>query len=417
MNRVLFRFVAPVLVLWVVWLAPARSDGSNHRFTLLERDEFELDVSRYRGLRLRTRDPVLTFRVGGRLHLDGHVAEDDATAFRENDFDVRRARLYLRGKSENGFSFVLDGELAERRRGWRNLAATYSPSRSLSLRVGNFVAPFGLEEVATSNYSTFLERSIASSIAPGFQTGVRLVANGHIGEKKNRHRWVVAAAWTMEPLGEGSNDRRRTRHDGFVSRLVYAPLASSKRGVLHFGANFEYRKIRDDRRWRLATRPEAGLLPSLLSTGSLADVEDVVNVGAELVAIRGPWTIQSEYFHSHLRRSGGRNNPSFSGGYIQASWIVTGETRRYRRRSATNQGIRPESRFGAVELGVRFSALDLNDETVNGGSARNLTVGASWYLMRNMRLMANYTYADLRTRSTRDEDRIHVAQFRWLVFF
>ncbi len=417
MTRAFLRLVVPALALWMVSLAPARSEGSNHRFTLLEGEGYELDVSRYRGLRLRTRYPELTFRVGGRLHLDGHVAEDDATDFRENDFDVRRARLYLRGKSENGFSFVLDGELAEGRRGWRNLAAGYSPSRSLSLRVGNFVAPFGLEEVATSNYSTFLERAISSAIAPGFQTGVRVAANGHIGEKKNRHRWVAAAAWTMEPLGESSNDRRRTRHNGFVSRVVYAPLASSKRGVLHFGAAFEYRKIRDDRRWRLRTRPEAGLLPKLLSTGSLADVDDVFNVGAEFVAIRGPWTIQSEYMHSHLRRSAGRRNPSFSGGYIQASWVVTGESRRYRRRSATIQGIHPKSRFGAVELAVRFSVLDLNDETVNGGSARNTTVGASWYLMRNMRLMANYTYGDLKTRSTREEDRIHVAQFRWLVFF
>ena len=174
---------------------------------------------------------------------------------------------------------------------------------------------------------------------------------------------------------------------------------------------------RDRTRFRVSSKPESGLLPSLVNTGRLADVDQTATVGAELLALRGPVTFQGEYFHMFVDRSASRPDPEFQGGYAQVSWVITGERRRYSRSLGVLGGVRPRHDWGAAEIGVRYSAIDLNDETVNGGSLRNWTVGANWYIRENLRLSANYIAVDARLRNTRQSDSPHVFQMRFQLYF
>ena len=410
------RFVPLLAAIITLSVAHSRS-ASAEVFDIVENDSIDFDVSTRRGIRFRVREPDLRFRIGGRLHTDFSLAREDRTNVQRFDADLRRARLYLDARILGDFRFKIDREFAPDRRGWRNVFGEYRFSKRGSVRVGNFVAPFGLEDVTASNHSTFMERAASSALAPSFQTGVLVKTRGQFGEKKSRHRWTASAAWTMEPLGHSSNDRHGTEHHGVVSRLTYAPLAK-KRSVIHFGIATEYRDVRGGKRFRVSSRPEAGLLPTFLRTGGLADVDSTASVGAEFLILRGPFTFQSEYVHMFLQRGAGRPDPSFEGGYAQVSWVLTGERRRYSRSSGILGGVKPQSPWGAVELGVRFSVLDLNDETVNGGSLRNWTVGLNWYIRENVRLAANYVAVDARLRgATRRPDKPHVGQIRFLVFF
>ena len=401
-----------VLVSQLGWVPAA----SARTFDFIENDQVDFDFHTRKGLRLRITEPDLAFRIGGRLHADVGFADADRTPIQKSDSGLRRARLYLDATLYDDLRLRVDRELAPDRTGWRNVWARYRLRRGLKVVAGNFVAPLGLEDMAASNYSTFLERSAASTLAPSFQTGLMLKSNGRLGKSKSRHRWTASTAFMTEPLGQSSDDRRRTEHFSSVSRLTYAPLAKRRR-VFHLGAAVEYRDIQNDRRYRVSARPESSFAPTLLSTGSLRDVESVLTFGGELLALRGPWTFQSEYMRSILNRSNGRPDPSFEGGYAQISFVLTGEERRYSRSSGLLGGVRPRRSWGAVEIGLRFSALDLNDETVKGGSTRNWTIGANWYLRENVRFQANYVHVDARLRSTRDPDRPHLGQLRFQVFF
>jgi phosphate-selective porin OprO/OprP len=385
-------------------------------YDIIENDDVDFDFSTKRGLRLRFQDPKISLRIGGRFHYDFVAAEDDVTRIQKFNSDIRRGRLYLSGQVFDDFAFKIDREFAPDRRGWRNIWGRYRIRKGLSLKVGNIVAPFGMENIVASNFSTFMERAASSNLSPSFQTGVLLSAKGRFGDRNNRHRWTLTGGWMMQPLGQSSDDLHSTKHNSFVSRVTYAPLAR-KRRVIHFGGAIEVRDTRDKSLYRISSRPGSSQVRSLLRTGGIADVDTAVTFGLEGAAIYGPFTLQGEYMRTALQRSGGNKDLAFDGGYVQASVVLTGERRRYSRSSAVIGGVKPRSAWGAVEVGLRFSTLDLNDDAVRGGSADSWTVGVNWYLRENVRLMLNYVAVDARIGSPSQSDRPKIAEARLQLFF
>ena len=99
--------------------------------------------------------------------------------------------------------------------------------------------------------------------------------------------------------------------------------------------------------------------------------------------------------------------PKFQGGYAEAAYVLTGETRHYNPGSAAFGGIVPASPlsltgggWGAWEIAGRVSTIDRNDQlaTANGfvrGRQANYTAALNWYVNRNGRLMFDYLHGDV----------------------
>lgn len=382
---------------------------------LVESENWDLRASTSRGLRLRVEDPDMVFRIGGRLHADAaFFAEDESDL--DPDAKLRRGRLYLSGRILDDFGFKLEREFAPSRGEFRNVWVSYKLNHRFRVRAGNFVMPFGLEQMAASNYSTFMERSMSGSIAPSFQTGARLDAAGRFSDRRSRHRWTWSLASGTSPLGQVSDDAHRSEHWSVVTRASYAPIARRSR-VVHFGAAAEYRDVLGDDQFRIATQTESSQGPRILSTGTLGNVDGAVSLGAEAAALFGPVLLQGEYHRAFLQRSNGSDDVDFDGGYGQISWVVTGEHRQYSRRGGYFGGLSPRSDWGALELAARYSVLDLQDGPVEGGKAQNLTIGANWYLRSNLRFMFNYVRVDAEQRTTGISDDPHIFQFRAQLHF
>ncbi|MBN9545982.1 MAG: hypothetical protein J0I19_10950 [Alphaproteobacteria bacterium] len=104
------------------------------------------------------------------------------------------------------------------------------------------------------------------------------------------------------------------------------------------------------------------------------------------------------------------DHPTFSGWYVEGSWIITGETKAYSPSAINNEvggfnapvPSRPFSfsgdSWGAFELVARYSNTDLNWHTnqaastsqlagVLGGQEQVIALGLNWYLNRNVRIM------------------------------
>ncbi|MBK7951019.1 MAG: hypothetical protein IPK00_20220 [Deltaproteobacteria bacterium] len=384
------------------------------RVEIIDGDNVDFVASTSRGLKLQFRKPDLVFRIGGRLQADAAFFDADATDA-DADGKLRRGRLYLSGRVLDDFGFKIEREFAPDRGEFRNLWLSYRLNSHVRFKAGNFVSPFGLEQVASSNLLTFMERAMSGAIAPSFQTGGRVDTAGRFAKKKSRHRWTWALAVGAEPMGQVSDDTHRSEHWSVTSRATYAPIARKKL-VLHLGGSAEYRDVLGDSVYRIATSPESSLGPRFLSTGGLQDVDSVVSAGAEAAALFGPVLLQGEYQRAFLQRETG-GDVDLGGGYVQASWVVTGERREYSRRSGTFGSLEPRSDWGALELAARYSVLDLNDADVIGGEAENWTVGANWYVRRNLRFMFNYVRVHGKQRITDTSDDPQIFQFRAQLFF
>ena len=171
---------------------------------------------------------------------------------------------------------------------------------------------------------------------------------------------------------------------------------------MHIGVSGELREP-DRGLYRVRVRPEAELVESrLLDTSLLRDVDERTTLGAEAALLAGPFVLQAEYLTSELERNAG--DATFSGGYVQAGWVVTGESRRYRSRAAAIGSVRPKGDFGAVELVARYSTLDLEDGGIGGGEGTVMSAGVNWFVTPWLRLSLDLGRAEGEpNRSGRDE--------------
>ena len=96
----------------------------------------------------------------------------------------------------------------------------------------------------------------------------------------------------------------------------------------------------------------------------------------------------------------------FSGWYATGSWLLTGETRLYVVADGSFDGVKPKNDYGAWELALRFSSLDLDDEDITGGEQKNISLGLNWYYSQKVRLMLNYITVDSEKEGESDDPNI-----------
>lgn len=360
-----------------------------------------------RGLRWSSANETVHLRTGGRLHADAFIYDDDLTPL-DDSGQLRRLRLFLSGGLFKGVQwqdvrFKIEGELAPKRIGWRNLYATYRGIENTEIRLGQFVAPQLFEDLMSSNDLMFMERSLAAALAPRFRAG------GTIGYWQRQ--WSVRAGGFGDSLNGDNFDATRADGPSFTGRVTGAPWRR-KRQVLHLGASVTWRDVDETESFRVRSRPESAGAERLVDTGNLLGVDTDLTVGAELAAVWGPVALQGEYLHKFVEINNAAD-PEFHGGYVQLSWFPTGESRRYSSRRAVFREVVPKRKWGAVELALRYSGLDLTDAGIRGGDEQNVSVGINWYFLRNFRLMFNYIHVDANVRNTLAKDRPNIFQFRF----
>ena len=229
-----------------------------------------------------------------------------------------------------------------------------------------------------------------------------------------------------QPFNNTKNDPLKYGSDRWQGafRLVYSPI-HTKHKVYDFGVTGIYKDVPSktpgsaplaDVRFR--TRPEARTkkTPFFLDTQPI-QATSYTTYGVEAAGLWGPLVIESEYYHTHVNRTGGITNLNFHGGYIQSSYVLTGESRRYKFSNGSFNKITPEKPCGAWEIAARYSYLNLNDADIKGGREHNTALSLSWYINQHVRLLTNYVHAAIHPHSQmprRDLDSLGVrAQVVW----
>lgn len=389
------------------------------------KDTGQISDSKYEDLkeRVKKEESPYELEVGGRILADWAVfSADDSLGDDLNGHGVefRSARIVISGSFENNIMFKANYDFAGD--GDADFKDVFIGMQKIpylgNIKLGHFKEPFSLEEQTSSKYITFMERGLPNAFSPGRNTGAMIYNSG----LDKRMSWALGAFYDTDSFGDGFNDHTDINLSG---RITGAPLYKHNgQQAIHLGLSYTH-QFRDEDETTLgySSRPEAHLAEvSLADTGAIpADGANIFSL--ETAAVKGPFSLQGEYMHAFLDSDSG-NDPDFNGYYVYASYFLTGESRNYNPGSGSFGRVKPNNDFsfqnggfGAWELGLRYSSLDLTDQDLGDGELKDLTLGINWYLNSHVRMMCNYVFADLSDHAVYDDDQANILQTRLQVDF
>ncbi len=358
------------------------------------------------GLKIKSRDGDFAMKIGGRIQMDGAFYDDKKTLMGDG-LALRRARLKVSGKLFRDWGYFTAIDFAKKdKAGVRGMYFSYKGLDNYTFKFGQFQEPFSLEGMNSSNTITFMERALPYVFAPDYHLGGSLTRYG---------QWWQAS---MGVFGEAIHAKKDRVDDGWgvAGRVTFAPWYQGNK-LLHIGASAEYRVPSSEKTVRYRYRPESWVTDRrFVDTRTIDNIDSTLKTAFEMAFVHGPFSLQGEYVHNLVQRN---NAPDlqFYGWYAYASWFLTGESRPYSVKNGNFTAVDPISRYGAWELALRFSSLDLTDKDVTGGNQDDFTVGLNWYANRNVRFMANYIHVNAHPNRDGLNESPDIFQFRGQVFF
>ena len=354
------------------------------------------------GIRLDSADKAFELKIGGRMQFDsffGDIDEDGESTLGgplEDGTQMRRARLSLQGKVQKHFEFKWEHDFSDKdgKAKVQDLYAGIVDVDGLpNLRAGHFKEPFSLESLQSANDLLFMERGLPAALTPFRNAGLQL------SESLGGDRLTCAAGVFRE-----TNDHAFEQSDGSfaVTGRVSGLLWRTEKldHLVHVGVSASGRAPPADT-VRYRSKPEANMALDFVDSGTIADVDRVMLMAAEMLVLLDRLSLQGEWMRSDVSRGGGNDDLTFGGWYAAAAWTLTGEPRRFKAAEGVVQTPRPaKSLFedggcGAWEVAARLSQVDLDDGSVAGGELRDITIGLNWYPTPFMRVMLNAIKAKL----------------------
>jgi phosphate-selective porin OprO/OprP len=327
----------------------------------------------------------------------------------------RRARFGVEGTIARDFNYRLLIELGG--------AGTEGPTRindawiaytglaPFTFQLGAFSPPANMDDGTSPEDLPFIERASASELSRALGG-----ADGRIGlgVKANGARWMSSLTVTTRTVTDAEVFDTQLAAVGRAGFLV----ATGADYNVHLGASGTYVFSPADQGssatpprhpLRLRDRPEIRVDSTrLIDTGSI-DAAHASALGLEFGANWKSFYLQGEHFWFDItrREPTALPDPDFKGYYLQGSWMLTGESRRYNAVTGSFQNPRPMipfsggGGFGAWELAARYSRMNLNFEeglegtaavpgSVRGGDQSVVTLGVNWYPNPNFKVMMNY---------------------------
>ncbi|MES1199729.1 MAG: porin [Pseudomonadota bacterium] len=343
---------------------------------------------------IATADGNFKVAIRGIFQLDAATYNQDAGAsvpVTARDLDAgtnfRRARIGLEGTVFHDWNYAITYEAggsgveaAGLQQAWLEYAGwkPFGLTAPVRFRVGGYAVEANLQGATSNADQIFLERpSIAEIVRSTFGGDGRSA----VGVFANGDHLFLNAAITGGLIGNidaiaGPYDEQT----GFSGR-VGALLFSGPDSGVHIGANysaiFQLPDIQQPGQTGLPGVLQLRDRPELRVDGTrLVDTGAITATGAESYGaeLGGQWKnffIAGEWEQINVKRPNGVPDAEFNGYYVNASWTLTGEARRWSPTTGGFGGIRPTNNFdpksghwGAWELAAGYSFVDLNsDET------------------------------------------------------
>lgn len=358
-----------------------------------------------------------TIKLGGRALADYVMFADQDAGNQarfgdiDNYFEWRRLRLKADGEGYGVYFYKLELEFEPE--GATGLGDSGVVTRDCyvgikevpwlgTVTIGNSKQPISLEILNSSNYISFMERSLPRMfLVEERRLGVH--AANHIPSEALTWDYGIFLAKPVEEDHEVISDDPGVR---LVGRVVTTPYyCEGGRHFVHVGLGGAWQTVGEDNRWRWRSRPEVHEGPYFIDSGTF-DSGSLYTLNLESALNWGAFSLQSEVYYN--RNKAMADDIDLYGAYAEASWFLTGESRPYSRSRGVFERLKPHTNFwlvrgsdgldmgwGAWQLAARWSAVDLSDAAFQGanrGIQHDMSVGVNWYWNPNVRWMVNWIH-------------------------
>ena len=356
-----------------------------------------------------------TMKVSGRVHVDawGFDNDEGVNQFAGGDDEpnrlgFRRLRFGVKGDVKDNMVYKIEMELAggnasefrDAYLGWKDLAFFQK------VLVGNQKRPFGLDHLNSSRFNVFIERPF---VIEAFNEDARRLGVQSYGVSEDQAwnwRYGVFNQRNVQDEGNYVGDHLQLQIAGRMANTAWYDEISDGRGYAHWAVSGAHADVSTDAlaESRFRTRPEARTTGTrYIDTGQIAGADYYNLIGFEGVVNVGAFQVVGEYQSNWVERNG-FDDVRLDGGYVYASYFLTGEHIPWDRSSGTIGRVKPfqnfwlvdkcdgcrEAGWGAWQLAARYSQADFSNEDIFGGEGEALTVGMNWHWNSNARMQFNY---------------------------
>ena len=338
-----------------------------------------------------------TFNLGGRImydydYFDGAYNSDftdDRLGNGSSETEFRRTRLEMSGTVANDWGYNLTIDVDEGDAEIQTGFITYTGFSFADILLGRFKVPFGLEELTSSKWTTTIERSPITDF--GFltrQPSFQLALQGR----------TESLFWGASISDEDNEDDDGQDAYSLAGRIGgHFPVAENS--FIHLAASYAVRDFGDSGALDFSSNLGVHTAEDItVAGGTEFGVDDADQFGLEAAGVFGPFILQGEYRSVDFDENDDLANASdvdVDGYYIQASYILTGESRVYKSGLGFFDKVKPKGPLGAWELVAKYEDSEIDVDIVGDKAEYSiLTLGANWYANNNVKLSLNYLDTD-----------------------
>ncbi|MCA9076645.1 MAG: ATPase [Planctomycetaceae bacterium] len=381
-----------------------------------------------------------TFEIHGRIHADywsfpnasngigffehSNPAQTSYGTDPEDVFDFRRVRLEMQGtllksmlwRMQIDFNNPQTPEFKDVYVGFDQLPFNQR------LLIGNQKRPLGLDQINSSKDNVFLERSLAQEAFNDSNRRPGVVVHGNTDDDSLGWTYGVFLLEDITIDGQYRGDTGQTSLNARVFGSPWYERCTDGCDYWHWGiagmiafpeGNPNNLQTSDVNFARYRTHPEARPMSRWFDTDQILYGQMFETFGLESIFNSGPLQVTAEYQTNWTQRGAlGGSDLFFHGGYVYAAWMLTGEHIPYDRTSGTIGRLQPHRNvfcvdrdcakcgqgWGAWQLGLRYSYLDLTDADITGGVGHSGTLALNWFFNAYAKLQFNLIYGTIDQR-------------------
>jgi len=398
-------------------------------------NEFEASVNERLGRKANSGHSQSRLRVFGRIDIDALTFPESSPgidfleggpAGPQDNFGFRRLRFGVAGdlpsnmdyRVELDFAGGNDPQILDAWIGFKDLP------RLGNLRIGNQKRPYGLDHLNNSNHNVFLERPL---IIQAFNQDSRRLGIQSLRTSADESWNIRSGIFNLRSIqddGNTTNDQWQPEVASRLANTYWYDEGSGGRGYGHWAISgtwafpdgstpFDNGATGPDANAaQFQTTPEALSASSWLDTGPITGADDYRLIGLEKVFNYGPFQLTGEFQAIQLDRDAG-SDLNFHGGYVYASYFLTGEHIPWSRSTGTLGRVKPFENFflvrgddcstkaglGAWQIAARYSWADLNSVDILGGTGESLTLGVNWHWSPYARMQFNWVHGTIEDSS------------------